>query len=247
MVKKLNKIWYLLSILTLSLLGAIIFCFPANTNNNAMADGENQYFSVRQYSQYNEDDQTGTLLTTINNGEVAYVSTGHAVVAELSASDSIITTVQPSIVLNGTNYTTIELEEMGIYVDYGIGNSFRLTSMCTATHSPYGKYELTIDYILNQNGSQTTQRITFTYYVLPLSDYYSGTAVSTIVSNAYNVSSGATYDRAYQYQYQYMSAGQNTNLLPSITYDKTKNVLKTGNNKIFKKIKREDRTCHGFR
>ena len=78
-----------------------------------MADGENQYFSVRQYSQYNEDDQTGTLLTTINNGEVAYVSTGHAVVAELSAPDNVITTVQPSIVLNGTNYTTIELEEMG--------------------------------------------------------------------------------------------------------------------------------------
>ncbi len=240
MVKKLNKIWYLLFILTLGLLSAIIFCFPVNTNNNAMADGENQYFSVRQYSQYNEDDQTGTLLTTINNGEVAYVSTGHAVVAELSAPDNVITTVQPSIVLNGTNYTTIELEEMGIYVDYGIGNNFRLTSMCTATHSPYGKYELTIDYILNQNGSQTTQRITFTYYVLPLSDYYSGTAVSTIVSNAYNVSSGATYDRAYQYQYQYqyVSAGQNTNLLPSITYDKTK--FQISINKRFRQVDTEE-------
>ena len=235
MVKKLNKTWYLLFVLTISFLACIIFCLPKNTKSPTFAEGENQYFSVTQYSQYNSEQQTGTILTTINNGEVAYVSAGNAVVAQLMAPDDIITTVQPSISLNGTLYSTIELENMGIYVDYGIGNSFRLTSLVSVEKTPYGKYDLTIDYILNQNGNQSRERIVFSYYVLPLSNYYSGTAVSTIVSNAYNVIAGATYDRAYQYQYQYTSGDQTTNALPSITYDKTNFALQI--NKTFRQIK----------
>ncbi len=237
MVKKLNNVWHLLFILTLAFLGCIIFYFSNFSNNiksQIFADGENQYFSVTQYSQYDNETQQGTPLTTLSNGDVAYVSSGNAVVALLEAPDDTITTVQPSISLNGTLYSTIELEEKGIYVDYGIGNSFRLTSIVSALTSPYGKYELTIDYILNQNGNQSRQRITFTYYVLPITNYYSGTAVSTIVSNAYNVSSGATYDRAYQYQYQYTSADTTTNSLPSITFDKTNFALKI--NKNFRQI-----------
>ena len=234
MVKKINKIGTVESIFASGLLTAFLLCFPAQKNNEVFADGENKYFSVTQYSQYSTDTQTGTVVTTLNNGEVAYVSTGHAVVAKLEAQDNIITTVQPSITLNGKNYTTIELEALGIFVDYGIGNSFSLTSLVTSTQSPYGKYELVIDYIINTNGNQSSQRINFVYYVLPLADYYSGTSVSSVIENAYSVSCGATYDRAYQYQYQYSSQGQTSNLLPSITYDKTKFAVNI--NKTFRQI-----------
>ena len=242
MVKKLNKIWTLLLILTLGIIGAIIFCFPENSDNKVFADEENEYFAVTQYSQYDADLQTGTRVTSILNGEVGYVSTGHAVVAELSAPDAVITTVQPSIVLNGTNHSTIELEEMGILVDYGVGNSFRLTSLISGSYAPYGKYELTIDYIISQNGNQINKRIVYTYYVLPLYDYYSGTAVSSIISNAYSVSSGATYDRAYEYQYQYVLSDENTNLLPSITYDKTK--FQISINKTFRQLDSQEKISY---
>ena len=76
MVKKLNNVWHLLFILTLAFLGCIIFYFSNFSNNiksQIFADGENQYFSVTQYSQYDSETQQGTPLTTISHGDVAYV------------------------------------------------------------------------------------------------------------------------------------------------------------------------------
>ncbi len=216
MVKKINKIWTFLFAFTFCILGLAFICLPDNANSNVYAEGENEYFSVTQYSQYDPASEEGNIVATIADGGVAYASLGHAVVVNFSSPNGDINVVTSSILYNGTSYTNEQLESFGIIIDYGIGDSFRLTSQISNSLTPYGKYELVLNYILTSDGVQTNQRITYTFYIVQNSNYYSGTAVSTIISNAYPLNA-PTYDRAYQYQYQY----EGSNQLPTLIFDKT--------------------------
>lgn len=225
-----------------------IFSFNFNNTTVVSAENESSYFSVKLYSTYNGlNSEENVARTNLTNGSVAYVRAGEVVEAKLASEDdsSIIKLVTPYITLNGTTYTNDELASLGISITLTT-RDFALTSFVTNKDNPlepynaYGKYELNINYIVEENGIDNNKSLSFTYYMLPETNYYNGTNVQTTIKNAYNVSA-PIYDRGYIYQYQYndIEQGKNTNNLPSLTFNKKNFILNI--TKTFQKTETKQR------
>lgn len=215
-MKKKYLINLLFSFFVVSFCFCGIYFFNNTSNNNIFGEEEiPSYFTVTQYQNDN------TAIATIPNGGVAYVATTHTVKAEFKSDTVQIKHISPYFTLNGQSYDNDILHtEYGIQISYST-ISFTLTSSFVGNQYPCGKYSLTINYIMNENGVDQNKSFTFTYYVLMENDYYNGQVANVKMDNAFNVNS-SLYDNAYQYQYQYNNDDNNTNQIPKLTFDKTK-------------------------
>ncbi len=216
---------YLISLLFSFFVFSFAFCgiyfFNNSQNKIIYSAGEiPEYFSVIQY----QNDGT-TPISKIENNGVAYVLPTHSIVAKLEvdsgSSPSPIKHISPYFTLNGQSYDNSELSEVyGINISYSTV-SFTLNASFSGTSNPCGKYDLTINYIINENGVDQTKTFTFTFYVVLDANYYNGQTTNTSIVNANKVNS-SLYDRAYQYQYQYQNEdGNSTNQVPYLTFNKT--------------------------
>ncbi len=220
-MKKKYLINLLFSFFVFSLSFCGIYFFNNSQNKIIYGAGEiPEYFSVIQY----QNDGT-TPISKIDNNGVAYVLPTHSVEAKLQidsgSSPNPIKHISPYFTLNGQSYDNSELSQVyGINISYSTV-SFTLNASFTGTQSPCGKYDLTINYIINENGVDQTKTFTFTFYVVLDTNYYNGQTVNTSIANANKVNS-SLYDRAYQYQYQYQNDDSiTTNQVPYLTFNKT--------------------------
>ncbi len=209
---------YLINLLFSFFVFSFAFCgiyfFNNSQNKTIYGAGEiPTYFTVNQYQNGN------TLIASIENNGVAFVSPTHTIVAKLQSNS--IKHISPYFTLNGQAYDNNELSEVyGINISYST-ISFNLTATFTGTQNPCGKYDLSISYIINENGVDQTKSFTFTFYVVLDSNYYNGQNANTSIVNANKVNT-SLYDRAYQYQYQYQNEdNSSTNQLPYLTFNKT--------------------------
>ncbi len=230
-MRKFNFRYYALSLIIIAL--GFLGVFSFRTNNNLVLAEENipEYFSVIQYSTYEGDSsENNRAYATINNGDVAYVRYGHVVEALLRIDDPtdqrVIKHINPYITFNSRSYTNSELFDLGIQVSY-VDNAFSIiTRTDDADYFPYGRYDLTINYIINENGVDNNKSFSFTYYVLQEQNYFSSSKYGSCVQSTFNFTfdevyrAAASYDRVYSYQYQKTENSQKTNQLPTLTFNK---------------------------
>lgn len=227
---------------TIFLAGLLSILGISNLMQNIKAEESvPSYFSVKEIA-------GDSLVDTIQNNGVALISSNNQkVIAELKGNETItIVHVSPTITFNDTAYSNTDLQNLGIAVNY-LTDSFTITSSFTDGHSPYGKYNLTINYIVSINGEQTTKSFNYTYYVLRHNDYFASTSISsqsiqsanTSIENAsLSLNSATGYDRLYLYNYQNYSANfiSANAYLPTLTFNKTKiriTISKTFQNSTF--------------
>lgn len=213
-MKKFNlfKKLFIFAILSFTVFG---ICSFSEQKSNIFAQTECEYFSVTQYS-------GDSVIASINNGEVAYVTTSQTVKADFHAEpnasgENPIVHISYYFSFNGSSYTNDVLEKNGIKIAYN-GISLVIESSFENGADPCGKYELHFDYTVTENGNQTTKSFDYTYYVLMETNYYNGTYVQYQFDNAFSpANSSVLYDRVFQYNYQ---NSDSNNLLPTLTINK---------------------------
>ena len=205
-----------------SILGASVGTSPIKA-----AEVIPSYFTVRQYTKYDKDKPEDNIFINIGNNEVAYVASSNVVEAQLyyeTAGVNPIKAITPFVKYNGQTINTDVLDRYSIVLDYNT-TTFRLTSKFNEAGktAPYGKYEITLDYIFeDEEGIQTNKSITYSYYVVRDGDYYNGKNVNAQIENATVVEKenvSQLYDRIFQYNYN-RTTENDSNKLPTLAFNK---------------------------
>ncbi|MBQ3494268.1 MAG: hypothetical protein IJA69_02525, partial [Clostridia bacterium] len=223
MKNKFNKLS--LVFVCLALLCCCAFITPslnANTNNqqtvyadDVPAEITDGLFSVVQS---NLDGSNGQ---NIANNQVAFISSGEQVVATFKDPNEGIEGIAAYFTFNDETLSNAALADMGIAVEYSDTEFSITSSTALGTYAPYGKYELHIEYLYQNNLDTVDKSFDYTYYVLRASDYFVGTSVNVIKNKQSITSASGTYDNTYMFNYQ--DATQTTSLeLPNIKFDYTK-------------------------
>ena len=208
-----------LGLITLAL--GILSVFSFNVKANSYAEEVPSYFTVIQYSNYDsQSPEYNMAYANIKNGDTAYVRYGHTVKAELKLpadSEFKIKHITPYITLDKKTYSNTDLHARGVTVNYSNDSFSIVSSTSREDFNPYARYDLFINYIIEENGVDNNKSFTFTYYILAELDYYNGTNVqSSFNLPQEHATKAGKYDRVYIYQYQQ----SHTNNLPFLTYNK---------------------------
>ena len=129
------------------------------------------------------------IFVNIGNGEVAYVSASNIVETKLyyeTDGTNPIKSITPFVKFNGQTINTNILEKYSLTLEYNTV-MFKLKSIFndTTKTTPYGKYEIVLDYIFEDaEGIQSSKSISYSYYIVRDSDYYNGKNANVQISNA---------------------------------------------------------------
>ena len=214
-MKKFNFKTLTYTLLMLALVCCGFFCLPQNTSVLA-EDGIPAYFSVVQKTASNSEGYN------IGNNKAAFVSSSDTVVAKLEVETqdgevNPIKHISHFVKLNGVAVNNDIQSNYSISIEY---NTYRFVLTSTFNDStkkqPFGKYEITISYIINEGAGEVNKYFSFVYYVVNASDYYNGNNVNTQFNNAILVERqniSQVYDRIYQFNYYSKS-------LPTLSFNK---------------------------
>lgn len=220
--KKISFSFLIFALALCSILG-----FSINNAKVNAAEELPSYFSVRQYTKYDETNSDNNIFVNIGNGEVAYVSASNIVETKLyyeTDGTNPIKSITPFVKFNGQTINTNILEKYSLTLEYNTV-MFKLKSIFndTTKTTPYGKYEIVLDYIFEDaEGIQSSKSISYSYYIVRDSDYYNGKNANVQISNAVAIEKdnlSQLYDRIYQYNYNH-TEGNDTNALPTVSFNK---------------------------
>ncbi len=197
-MKIINKKYLTFIFLAITLCFCSIFCL--NFSGNAYAEDFSDIFTVKQYTSSTDP---GTI---IQDGAVAYITPSDTIKAVMSSSSTKeIDFINPYITYNGQSINSDITSKYSI--DYSHDGMKKLTLSLTFNDAdktaPYGKYEIRINYIVSENGESSNKTITYSFYALKNSDYYSGTTVNAIYDNCHKVDKSLVmpYDNIFQFNY----------------------------------------------
>lgn len=195
---------FLILFTILSCLCLTIFNFTQNIDKEVFADELPTYFSVT--SSNNEK--------VNNNGSIRITDAQFVTIALNNDSSDLksITSISPQIKLNNKDLSTGEIKSMiAADGDYDIktddktgaesfvfkisGNKI-FSNVRDDNSNLYGKFDLSIDYYINENGN-TLKHIDFTFYLLKYDNYN----IPEIKNAIKKDSSLTAYNRVYTYRY----------------------------------------------
>lgn len=251
-MKILNKKYLTFIFLALTLCFCSIFC--SNLSSNIYAEDYSDLFTIKQYSSSTD------IGTIIEDGKVAYITASDTIKAEMKSTQSKqIDFINPYITYNGQSINSSVTSKYSIeYSHDGMRTlSLTLTFNDPNKDAPYGKYDIRIDYIVSENGESSNKTITYSFYALKNSDYYSGTTVNTVFNNCNKVDKTLVmpYDNIYHFNYGSKELPRlavnfkNINLTITKTFQKTTATqkiwfdgteVKTDNNLVYFEVNNEN-------
>lgn len=197
-MKIINKKYLTFIFLAITLCFCSIFCL--NFSGSVYAEDFSDVFTVKQHTSLTDPG------TTIQDGSVAYITPSDSITAVMeSTSTKEIDFINPYITYNGQSINSDVISKYSI--DYSHDGMKKLTLTLTFNDAdktaPYGKYDIRINYIVSENGISSNKTLTYVFYALKNSDYYSGTTVNAIYDNCHKVDKSLVmpYDNIYQFNY----------------------------------------------